>query len=37
MRGSIRNARWYALSVLSTPAAFLNRGVVLDRRNLEEL
>jgi hypothetical protein len=34
---SIRDDGWYVLSVLSTPAAFLHRGVVLDRRNLQEL
>ena len=37
MSGSIRNTRWYAHSVLSTPVMLLNRGVVLGRRNLEEL
>ncbi|TFD30384.1 hypothetical protein E3T40_15440 [Cryobacterium sp. TMT1-19] len=35
--GSIRDDGWYTLSVLSTPAAFLHRGIVLDRKNLEEL
>ena len=35
--GSIRDNGWYVLSVLSTPAAFLHRGIVLDRKNLEEL
>ena len=34
---SLRDNGWYILSVLSTPAAFLHRGVVLDRRNLQEL
>ena len=37
MSGSIRDTRWYALSVLSTLVTLLHRGVVLDRRNLEEL
>ena len=35
--GSIRDDGWYTLSVLSTPAAFLHRGIVLDRNNLVEL
>lgn len=35
--GSIRDDGWYVLSVLSTPAALLHRGIVLDRKNLEEL
>lgn len=35
--GSIRDDAWYTLSVLSTPAALLHRGIVLDRRNLKEL
>lgn len=35
--GSIRDDGWYTLSVLSTPAALLHRGIVLDRKNLEEL
>lgn len=35
--GSIRDDGWYTLSVLSTPAPFLHRGIVLDRRNLVEL
>ena len=37
MSGSIRDTRWYVLSVLSTPVTLLNRGVVLGRRNPEEL
>jgi hypothetical protein len=35
--GSIRDDGWYTLSVLSTPAALLHRGIVLDHRKLKEL
>ena len=37
MSGSIRDTRWYVLSVLSTPVTLLHRGVVQDRRYPEEL
>lgn len=35
--GSIRDAGWYTLSVLSTPVELLHRGIVLDRNNLVEV
>lgn len=32
---TIRDDGWYTISVLNTPAAILDRGVVFDRNNLE--